>query len=124
MEFKFKKDTPDLLQRRNECDKIRKQFPDKIPIICEKDPKSKIQEIDKTKYLVPSDLTVAQFCNMLKSRITIGEKEAFFLLFNGAHQVGLDTLMQEAYEKYKNPDDGFLYIMYSSELVWGKNQQF
>jgi GABA(A) receptor-associated protein len=123
MEFKFKKDTPDLLQRRNECDKIRKQFPDKIPIICEKDPKSKIQEIDKTKYLVPSDLTVAQFCNMLKSRITIGEKEAFFLLFNGAHQVGLDTLMQEAYEKYKNPDDGFLYIMYSSELVWGKNQQ-
>ena len=56
---------------------------------------------------------------MLKSRITIGEKEAFFLLFNGAHQVGLDTLMQEAYDRYKDPEAGFLYIIYSSELVWG-----
>ena len=50
MEFKFKKDTPDMLKRKGKCEKIRKQFPDKIPIICEKDPKSKIQEIDKTKY--------------------------------------------------------------------------
>ena len=124
MNYKFKRDNPDVNERRNSCEQLLSKFPDKIPIICEKDPKSKIEEIDKTKYLVPSDLTVAQFCNMLKSRITIGEKEAFFLLFNGAHQVGLDTLMQEAYEKYKNPDDGFLYIMYSSELVWGKNQQF
>ena len=123
MEFNYQLEFPNIKSRKDECERVRLQFPDKIPVICEKDPKSKIQEIDKTKYLVPSDLTVAQFCNMLKSRITIGEKEAFFLLFNGAHQVGLDTLMQEAYEKFKNPDDGFLYIMYSSELIWGKNQQ-
>ena len=29
MEFKFKKDTPDMLKRKGECEKIRKQFPDK-----------------------------------------------------------------------------------------------
>ena len=39
MEFKFKKDNPDPEQRRKECDKIINQFPEKIPIICEKDPK-------------------------------------------------------------------------------------
>lgn len=31
--------------------------------------------------------------------------------------------MKEAYEKYKNFNDSFLYIKYSSELVWGKNKE-
>ncbi len=118
MEFKFKKEFPDFEKRKEESSKLRLQCPDKVPVICEKDPKCKIQEIDKTKYLVPDDLTISQFCNMLKSRITLDEKQSFFLLFNGAHQVGLDNLMQEAYEKYKD-EDGFLYVVYSAELVWG-----
>ena len=78
MEFKFKKEYPDFLKRKEESAKLRAQCPDKIPIICEKDPKCHIQEIDKRKYLVPEDLSISQFCNMLKSRITIDEKESFF----------------------------------------------
>ena len=118
MEFKYQIEFPNIKSRKDECERVRLQFPDKIPVICEKDPKCQIQEIDKTKYLVPDDLTVSQFCNMLKSRITIDEKQSFFLLFNGAHQVGLDNLMQEAYDKYKD-EDGFLYVTYSAELIWG-----
>ena len=68
MEFRFKKDNPDTEQRRKECDKIRNQFSEKIPIICEKDPKSNIRDIDKTKYLVPADLTVSQFSFMIRKR--------------------------------------------------------
>jgi GABA(A) receptor-associated protein len=118
MEFKFKKDTPDLLQRRNECDKIRKQFPDKIPIICEKDPKSKIQEIDKTKYLVPMDLTVGQFSLMIRKRVEIAKEDAFYLLVDGKHSIIGDSLISEIYDKYKS-EDGFLYIAYASEVTWG-----
>ncbi len=55
--------------------------------------------------------------------MTIGEKEAFYLLFNDVYQIGIDNWMKEAYEKYKNPNDSFLYIIYSSELVWGKNKK-
>ena len=118
MEFKFKKDTPDMLKRKGECEKIRKQFPDKIPIICEKDPKSKIQEIDKTKYLVPMDLTVAQFSLMIRKRVEIAKEGAFFLLVGGKHSITGDTLISEIYERYKD-EDGFLYIAYASELTWG-----
>ena len=67
MEFRFKQENRDVEQRRQNCEKIRKQFPDKIPIICEKDPKSKIRDIDKTKYLVPNDLTVSQFSFMINN---------------------------------------------------------
>jgi len=30
-------------------------------VICERDPRSDIPDIDKKKYLVPADLTVSQF---------------------------------------------------------------
>ena len=119
MEFKFKKDNPDPEQRRKECDKIRNQFPEKIPIICEKDPKSNMKEIDKTKYLVPSDLTVTQFNMMIRKRIQINQESAFYLLANGKISITGDSLLSEIYEKYKDPKDGFLYIVYASELTWG-----
>ena len=121
MEFRFKKENPDVGQRRKECEKIRNQFQDKIPIICEKDPKSNIRDIDKTKYLVPSDLTVSQFNFMIRKRIEIEKEAAFFLLANGKHSITGDTLLSEIYEKYQDPEDGFLYITYASELTWGNN---
>jgi GABA(A) receptor-associated protein len=34
------------------------KYPDRIPVICEKNERSDIATIDKKKYLVPSDLTV------------------------------------------------------------------
>ena len=121
MEFRFKKENPDAEQRRKECDKIRNQFSEKIPIICEKDPKSNIRDIDKTKYLVPADLTVSQFSFMIRKRIEIEKEAAFFLLANGKHSITGDTLLSEIYERYKDPEDGFLYIAYASELTWGYN---
>ena len=120
MEFKFKKDNPEAEKRKAECEKIRKQFPDKIPIICEKDPKSNIQEIDKTKNLVPIDLTVSQFSFMIRKRIQLSKESAFFLLVSGKHSITGDTLISEIYEKYKDPQDDFLYIAYASELTWGQ----
>ena len=118
MEFKFKRDNPDPAERKKECEKIKNQFSEKIPIICEKDPKSNIREIDKTKYLVPSDLTVSQFSMMIRKRIEIQQEAAFYLLVNGKNSITGDTLLSEIYDKYQDPD-GFLYIAYASELTWG-----
>jgi len=41
-------------------------FQKKVPIICEKDPKSRIKNIDKSKYLIPGDLTASQFSFMIR----------------------------------------------------------
>ena len=122
MEFKFKLENRDVESRRKNCEKIRTQFPDKIPIICEKDPKSKtLRDIDKTKYLVPNDLTVSQFSFMIRKRIEINKEEAFFLLVNGKTSLWGDANLNDIYERYKDKEDGFLYIAYASELTWGNN---
>ena len=121
MEFKFKQDNSEFSERQKECDKIRKQFPGKIPIICEKDPKSNIRDIDKTKYLVPDDLTVSNFSLMIRKRIEIPQEAAFYLLANGKNSLTGDKLLSEVYEEHKD-EDGFLYIAYASELTWGNSE--
>ena len=118
MNYKFKRDNPDVNERRNSCEQLLSKFPDKIPIICEKDPKSKIEEIDKTKYLVPGDSTITKFLSMIRKRVKTSEESAFYLLIGGKNITG-DALMKDVYDKYKDKEDGFLYCVYASELTWG-----
>ena len=122
MQFKYKLDNPDVEKRKSDCIKIFNQFKDKVPIICEKDPKCQLNEIDKTKYLVPNDLTVAQFSFMIRKRINIPKEVAFYLLVGGKHSITGDRSLNDIYQIYKDPEDGFLYIAYSSEVTWGNNQ--
>ncbi len=121
MQFRFKIDNSDGMVRKQNCDKIKQQFPDKIPIICEKDPKSEINNIDKTKYLVPNDLTVAQFSFMIRKRLQLPENEAFFLLAKGKYTLTGDMNLIDVYKKYSDSEDGFLYIAYASKVIWGNN---
>ena len=118
--FKFTIDNPDVEKRKKECDQILNQFPEKIPIICEKDPNCKLAEIDKTKFLVSNDLTVAQFNFMIRKRLDIKEeKSAFYLLVNGQFAITGDISLSDVYQKHKSPQDGFLYIIYTSQIFWG-----
>ena len=45
-----------------------RRYPDRIPVICEKDPRSDIPPVDKRKYLIPMDLTVGQFVYVIRKR--------------------------------------------------------
>ena len=56
---------------------------------------------------------------MIRKRIQINQESAFYLLANGKVSITGDSLLNEIYEKYKDPEDGFLYIAYASELTWG-----
>ena len=119
--FKFMEDNPDVEKRKNECKQIREEYPDKIPIICEKDPKCKdLAEIEKTKFLVSNQFNVTQFNLLVRKRAgAIDETSSLFLLANGKYNLTGDAILSEVYEKYKNPDDGFLYIVYTSKEFFG-----
>ena len=77
------------------------------------------EDTDKHKYLVPRDLTVGQFIYVVRKRIHLPPNSALFL-FVGEHNTLLpnSAYMDEIYDRYKNLD-GFLYIMYSKENVFG-----
>ncbi|KAG8435613.1 hypothetical protein GDO86_013525 [Hymenochirus boettgeri] len=60
MKFQYKEDHP-FEYRKKEGEKIRKKYPDRVPVIVEKAPKARVPDLDKRKYLVPSDLTALFF---------------------------------------------------------------
>jgi len=104
-------------ERISESSKIIERYPDRIPIIVEKDKKSKIKDIDKNKFLVPNDMTLGQFIYVVRKRIKLDPTEALFFFVNNILCNNTQTL-GEIYKTYKDKD-GFLYILYTSENTFG-----
>ena len=117
MGFKFKKEKT-FEERRAEYETVIKYHPKKIPIICEKAPNSKINNIKKTKYLVNGSLSLLQFTISIKKKLDIDEKDALILLANGKRTLSQNETLSTIYKKYKDKD-GFLYISYGSKEIWG-----
>ena len=103
--------------RLNESTRVLQKHPDRIPIICEKHANCDIAELNKQKYLVSDDLTCGQFIYIIRKRLKLPPEKAIFLMINGIIPPTSSTIL-EVYNKNKN-EDGFLYITYMSENVFG-----
>ncbi len=104
-------------KRKLEAERIREKYPDRIPCIVEKADKSDITPIDKKKYLVPSDLTVGQFVYVIRKRIKLSPEKAIFIFVNDVIPPS-SSLLSQVCAEHKD-EDGFLYIVYSSENTFG-----
>lgn len=109
-----------LEERKELSKKMLSKYPDKIPVILQKgiDKNNKNINLDKTKYLVPHDLTVTQFIYTIRKRINLKQDQAIFMFFNN-NLVNSSMLMSEVYKIYKNKEDNFLYGTISTESTFG-----
>ena len=99
--------------RKGEAERIKAKYMDRIPVICEKANGSDIPDIDKKKYLVPTDLTVGQFVYVIRKRIKLAPEKAIFILVKSVLP-NTSSLMSTLYDEHKD-EDGFLYVTYSGE---------
>lgn len=100
-----------------ESTRIKNKFPGRIPVIVEKGVNSNIPEIDKNKYLVPSDLTMAQFMFTIRKRLTLPPETALFMYIGNSFPT-TSSLLWDLYNKHKD-EDGFLYVQYTGENTFG-----
>jgi GABA(A) receptor-associated protein len=105
-------------ERKAESSRMLSKYPTSVPIICEKLSGNKIAELDKKKFLVPESITVGQFIAVIRKRIDIDASEGLYVFINNMLPPTGD-LMSSVYAKNKD-DDGFLYLVYSSENTFGK----
>ena len=119
MEFRYKQEVKNVEQRKKYSQILLMNNPKKVPIILEKDPNCGIHGIEKTKFLIEKDFTIAQFQLLLRSLMKMQNTDAFFLLAKGKYTLIGEHTMYDIYKKYKDKEDGFLYIIYSTELVYG-----
>ena len=104
-----------------ESGRVLSKYPDRVPVICEKNNKSSIDDLDKKKYLVPVDLTAGQFVYVIRKRLRLPAEKAIFL-FVASVIPPTSSNMATLYHQYKDRD-GFLYITYSEENVFGWGNQ-
>lgn len=107
-------------KRFNESQRILMKFPERIPIICEKDNAKNndlLPELSKQKFLVPKEIKVCEFMFVLRSKLKIGPEYAIFITINGFIPSSTD-MMSHIYEEHKD-QDGFLYVTYGAENTFG-----
>lgn len=106
-------------QRKAEVDRLLKKYPNKIPVVIEKDKSCTFEntEMSVNKFLVPDELTVGQLIYTLRTRIKLQPEQAIFIFFNRQMVSSTDT-MRQVYLKHKDKDD-MLYGVYSSETTFG-----
>ncbi|EEC05413.1 gamma-aminobutyric acid receptor associated protein, putative, partial [Ixodes scapularis] len=91
-----------------------------LQVIVERAPNSHVPSIDKQKFLVPSDITVAQFMWIVRKRIHLSPEKALFV-FVGRLMPHLS--MGDLYGTYRD-EDGVLYLGYSGENTFGRPSTF
>ena len=116
-EFEYRKKRT-FMERSAEAEKIISRHPDRLPIIVEKKGDDKnIPKIDKSKFLVPLDLSFGQFVYVVRKRIELPPTQSLFLFVDGILPRTSDSII-DLYTKYKHLD-GFLYISYCGENTFG-----
>ena len=106
-----------ISSRMKESARIRQKYPDRVPIICERHPKSSLPEISKNKFLVPHDMRTAHFLTIIRQKMKL-EPSVAIILYIGNAIPSPEDFVNKLYENYGD-DDGFLYITYTGENTFG-----
>jgi GABA(A) receptor-associated protein len=106
-------------ERQSEATRIRSRYTDRIPIICQKAKYANraCPTIDKTKYLIPADLTIGQFIWVIRTRLQIPQHKALFMFIDGVIPP-VSKLISRIDTDHRDKD-GFVYMYYNMENTFG-----
>ena len=106
-------------QLQEEANRILKRYPDRIPIIIEKNNLcTSLPDIEKNKYLIPKEITIGQIIQIIRKRIKYSEYKAIFCFVDKNTIPSSNETIENIYNKYKD-DSGFLFFTISSENTFG-----
>ncbi|KAJ3354043.1 DNA topoisomerase 2 [Allomyces javanicus] len=105
-------------ERVDQAVRLRTKYPEFVPVICEVGDRTDLPPLDRTKYIVPGDVTVGQFMYVIRKRIRVPPEKALFLFTSSKTIPATSTLMTTAYSWYGD-EDGFLYLTVTGENTFG-----
>ena len=106
-------------KRKEVAEKIRSKYPDRIPVIVQKAPKSNIADIDKKKlvaflfsfpgitnfftsnrFLVPASIEVAKFTAEIRKHIKLTSEQGIYLFVKDEKMPQAKEMMLHIYDKW------------------------
>ena len=112
-------ETTSLEDRIKKSSSILKNHSNMVPILLEKNKSDKILKgcIHKSKYIISRETNIAQVLLVLRERFNINSNHSIYILC-GKNIIPGSYSLGELYDKHKKKD-GFLYLEYCSENVFG-----
>ena len=104
-------------QRIQEARTLRTKYPDKVPVILQKAEKSDVPDLDKKRFLVPCDSTVAHLLVEIRKRIKLTPEKSIFLFINNA--LPPTSELMSKIDQANRDEDGFVYVVYSGDHTFG-----
>ncbi|KAK0412956.1 hypothetical protein QR680_006507 [Steinernema hermaphroditum] len=106
-----------LQRRKAMAAKYTEKSPDLVPVICEKASHSCLEGTINSKYTIAADITVAKFLMVIRQKLNVRSDESIFLFVDNSLPPATLTIGQ-LHGKYVD-EDGFLYLTYQGESVYG-----
>ncbi|KAK0408445.1 hypothetical protein QR680_003963 [Steinernema hermaphroditum] len=108
-----------LCCRQSEYFKTRMEHPDKIPVIVERMMTEKyLPEMKNFRFIVSPEVTIGQLIVMIKGRLHLPNMAVYAIVSDQVFPA-LNTQIGELAERYRDPEDCFLYVKYASEDIYG-----
>ena len=108
-----------LAERKKQSKMVATKYPGKIPLIVEKlkGVSNPIPDLEKHKYLIPNDIYMNQLIYIIYRKLELNSNESIYLFANDTLLNSSESILS-VYQRYKDVD-GFLYIFYTAENVFG-----
>eukprot|EP00697_Spironema_sp_BW2_P000808 gnl/Spiro4/11085_TR5875_c0_g2_i1.p2 gnl/Spiro4/11085_TR5875_c0_g2~~gnl/Spiro4/11085_TR5875_c0_g2_i1.p2 ORF type:complete len:130 (+),score=50.27 gnl/Spiro4/11085_TR5875_c0_g2_i1:104-493(+) len=120
---KFKDQHP-FEQRQNEALRVRLRYPNKTPVIVERDASARddVPDLEKTKFLIPNDYTMGQLMFIVRSHLrnrdqALSPSQTLYFFVNKMIP-RVDELVSSVYATHHDADS-FLYVTYVVENSYG-----
>ena len=113
-----------LEKRQAESARIIQKYPDRMPIIVEPcEMNSSTPVIQKTKYLVPKNFTVAELLKVIRKQIPAltAEEALFVCVIMPDKTIEMPPITENISTIYATAkhEDGFMYFNYTKQVTFG-----
>ena len=71
---------------------------------------------------MPKTFSIGEVLAVLRQRLALTREEGLVLFANEKHMIKPSSKLEEVYAKYAD-QDGFLYLVYAEENIYGWNAQ-
>lgn len=92
--------------------------PNHLPVVLERGT-SDTPMMDRERFLPHNSVTAGELMAVVRRRMRVQSTQAIFFSTTTGVLVNPQQLLSELYAKYRDEEDGFLYLRYSLESTFG-----
>ncbi|EDQ89050.1 uncharacterized protein MONBRDRAFT_32501 [Monosiga brevicollis MX1] len=111
----------DFAARSAEARRIRKKYSEQYPVIVLRGKRCKLPPLDKNKFIVSGEMTLAQFQQIIRSRSNLAASQSIFVYVENDGKFAIPETSKAIRQLYQDfgDDDGFLYLTYHHDDAFG-----